>query len=177
MTTSRPTSNPLRRILDLLQSAKPAGSNSAGRTVYAAKCPSHDDRTASLSISEGQDGRVLIHCHAGCGTQNPTPRSRSRNCSTAKQKAYDGISNNDGQCAIFDCMQFLRTHQSTEQLSTETLHVLRKNHGAYRRRMPRVCAQRPRSATACAPNFVEVVGRIRTHRRLRRPVTWKTHVP
>lgn len=31
-----------------------------------ARCPSHDDDRASLSIGEGTDGRVLLHCHAGC---------------------------------------------------------------------------------------------------------------
>jgi 5S rRNA maturation endonuclease (ribonuclease M5) len=31
-------------------------------------CPAHDDREPSLSISEGADGRVLLHCHAGCST-------------------------------------------------------------------------------------------------------------
>jgi hypothetical protein len=29
-------------------------------------CPNHDDRHPSLSIAEGDDGRVLIHCHTGC---------------------------------------------------------------------------------------------------------------
>ena len=29
-------------------------------------CPSHADSTASLSVSAGNDGRVLLHCHAGC---------------------------------------------------------------------------------------------------------------
>jgi antitoxin (DNA-binding transcriptional repressor) of toxin-antitoxin stability system len=29
------------------------------------RCPAHDDKTASLSISEGRDG-LLLHCHAGC---------------------------------------------------------------------------------------------------------------
>ena len=33
---------------------------------YAALCPSHNDHTKSLSICEGDDGRVLICCHAGC---------------------------------------------------------------------------------------------------------------
>jgi hypothetical protein len=33
---------------------------------WMAKCPAHDDGTASLSISEVADGRILIHCHAGC---------------------------------------------------------------------------------------------------------------
>jgi hypothetical protein len=31
-----------------------------------ARCPAHDDRKPSLSIGEGQDGTVLVHCHAGC---------------------------------------------------------------------------------------------------------------
>jgi hypothetical protein len=33
---------------------------------YEARCPAHDDRHASLSVSRGDDGRVLMHCHAGC---------------------------------------------------------------------------------------------------------------
>lgn len=35
---------------------------------YQAKCPVHDDRVASLSISNG-GGKILLHCHAGCDTQ------------------------------------------------------------------------------------------------------------
>ncbi|MGC4114488.1 MAG: toprim domain-containing protein [Myxococcales bacterium] len=31
-----------------------------------AKCPAHEDGQASLSVCEGEDGRVLIKCHAGC---------------------------------------------------------------------------------------------------------------
>jgi hypothetical protein len=31
-----------------------------------ARCPAHDDSNPSLSVSEGADGRVLLHCHAGC---------------------------------------------------------------------------------------------------------------
>lgn len=30
------------------------------------QCPAHEDRTASLSLSEGRDGRALLKCHAGC---------------------------------------------------------------------------------------------------------------
>ncbi len=29
-------------------------------------CPAHDDSNPSLSISRGDDGRILLHCHAGC---------------------------------------------------------------------------------------------------------------
>jgi putative DNA primase/helicase len=33
---------------------------------YQARCPAHDDRVASLSVSEGRDGKVLVKCFAGC---------------------------------------------------------------------------------------------------------------
>ena len=33
---------------------------------HMAKCPAHEDRTASLSINTGDDGRVLLRCHGGC---------------------------------------------------------------------------------------------------------------
>jgi hypothetical protein len=35
---------------------------------YKARCPAHNDTNPSLSISEGKDGRILIHCFAGCQT-------------------------------------------------------------------------------------------------------------
>jgi Protein of unknown function (DUF3631) len=35
-----------------------------------AKCPAHDDGTASLSVSEGADGRILVKCHAGCSAES-----------------------------------------------------------------------------------------------------------
>jgi len=34
------------------------------------RCPAHDDKTPSLSVSEGHDGRALLHCHAGCATSD-----------------------------------------------------------------------------------------------------------
>lgn len=38
-----------------------------GKTRWVARCPAHEDRSPSLSIGEAEDGRVLIHCFAGCG--------------------------------------------------------------------------------------------------------------
>ncbi len=33
-----------------------------------ARCSAHEDRVASLSLSTGDGGNVLLHCHAGCQT-------------------------------------------------------------------------------------------------------------
>ena len=34
---------------------------------WMARCPAHNDRQSSLHITEKPDGRVVFHCHAGCG--------------------------------------------------------------------------------------------------------------
>lgn len=54
------TSEPVARVLSRVQGAKPNGRG------WMARCPAHDDRTPSLSIAQGDDGRVLLKCHAGC---------------------------------------------------------------------------------------------------------------
>ena len=36
---------------------------------WSSKCPAHPDRTPSLSIREGADGRVLLKCFAGCSPE------------------------------------------------------------------------------------------------------------
>ena len=40
---------------------------SVGDGKWVARCPSHEDSTPSLSITEKSDGRILIHCFGGCG--------------------------------------------------------------------------------------------------------------
>jgi len=37
---------------------------SVGRWI--ARCPAHEDKSPSLNIREKEDGRLLIHCFAGC---------------------------------------------------------------------------------------------------------------
>lgn len=37
---------------------------------HTALCPAHDDRSASLSFAEGDDGRILLNCHRGCSFQD-----------------------------------------------------------------------------------------------------------
>lgn len=37
---------------------------------WKARCPAHDDNKASLSVGVGDDGTVLIHCHADCEAED-----------------------------------------------------------------------------------------------------------
>ena len=36
---------------------------------YMAKCPAHDDKQASLSVSQAGNGKILLKCHATCPTE------------------------------------------------------------------------------------------------------------
>lgn len=51
---------PSELVLSKLSTAKPNGNG------WKARCPAHEDRNPSLSITTGDDGRALIHCHANC---------------------------------------------------------------------------------------------------------------
>ena len=57
----------LKQLLTMLQGV--SGPNSSGE--YTAKCPAHQDRTASLTVTaknSPKDGkeRIYLCCHAGC---------------------------------------------------------------------------------------------------------------
>jgi len=54
---------PVETLLSKLPGAKKAGNG------WAARCPAHHDRKASLSVSVGDDGTALLKCHAGCSTE------------------------------------------------------------------------------------------------------------
>jgi hypothetical protein len=54
---------PAERLLERLDGVRPNG-----KSRWTARCPSHADKTSSLSIREIDDGRVLAHCFGGCTT-------------------------------------------------------------------------------------------------------------
>lgn len=55
---------PIENFLSRLEAVK-------GRSgAFTARCPAHNDRGPSLAIREADDGRVLLHCFAGCETES-----------------------------------------------------------------------------------------------------------
>jgi hypothetical protein len=46
--------------------AKTLRARRSGAGQWMTRCPAHDDSSPSLSIREGRDGCVLVHCWAGC---------------------------------------------------------------------------------------------------------------
>lgn len=52
----------LDELLTRLEAVKKAGNG------FVARCPAHQDRSPSLTVGEGTDGRILMKCQAGCET-------------------------------------------------------------------------------------------------------------
>lgn len=52
--------SPILAILGKFDKPKKTGDQ------WLVRCPAHADKKASLAIMEGDEGRVLLHCHAGC---------------------------------------------------------------------------------------------------------------
>jgi putative DNA primase/helicase len=56
--------DPLEAVLQHLSGIVKAGKN------LKALCPAHGDKTPSLSVATGDDGRVLLHCFSGCSVES-----------------------------------------------------------------------------------------------------------
>lgn len=52
----------IQDLLTRLEGVKKTGAND-----WIARCPAHADKRPSLTITEKDDARVLIHCFGGCG--------------------------------------------------------------------------------------------------------------
>jgi putative DNA primase/helicase len=57
--------------------ARALGGRKAGSALMA-RCPAHQDRNPSLSITDAKGGKVLVRCHAGCDQRQVIAALRSR---------------------------------------------------------------------------------------------------
>lgn len=98
----------LDRVLERLDGHKPSG------TGYSARCPAHEDHRQSLSLAEGDDGRVLLTCHAGCDLEA---------ICAAMQMTPDGLfeKNGNGNHA----REILATYDYTDEAGEPLFQVVR----------------------------------------------------
>lgn len=66
------TSFSIGRLVDALEGRR------SGPHSWMAKCVAHEDRTPSLSIGVGGDGKLLFKCHAGCAQDAVMDALRAR---------------------------------------------------------------------------------------------------
>lgn len=64
ITSTRHTVDPVPELIARLKDVEETKSG------WQCRCPSHEDDTASLSVSRGDDGRALVFCHAGCSAES-----------------------------------------------------------------------------------------------------------
>jgi len=112
-----------------------------GRKVgngWMSRCPAHDDRTPSLSIRDGADGKVLVRCHAGCDQEHVIatlrarglwPDSGTRPCLVSAPRAHpqrqldnDDVKRTDVALAIWEAAQPAAGTLAENYLNSRGLH-------------------------------------------------------
>lgn len=56
----------VQRVLHILHRLRNVRRSRSG---WIARCPAHQDRSPSLAVSEGNRGRILLHCFSGCSVE------------------------------------------------------------------------------------------------------------
>lgn len=83
--------------------AKRLGKAAKSGDGWKCQCPTHDDRNPSLSVRDAENGRVLVHCHAGCHANDVIGALKSRglwpSASTGHRAAAKGRNVEEGDFA------------------------------------------------------------------------------
>ena len=51
-----------------------------GPNGWQTHCPAHGDENPSLSLNEGEGGKILVYCHAGCDQTEVIQALMDRGC-------------------------------------------------------------------------------------------------
>ena len=68
-----------------------------------ARCPAHEDRHASLSVSEGDDGRILVKCFAGCAAEEVVSAMGLKLSDLFKSQNVGGRGGHTPQASVQPC--------------------------------------------------------------------------
>ena len=98
---------------------------SGNGTQFSARCPAHEDGTASLSVSEGKDGRTIVHCHAGCRTEDVLAK-----LNLTLANLFNGEPQRNGKA------QITATYDYTDEAGALLFQVCRFEPKGFRQRRP-----------------------------------------
>lgn len=80
---------------------------------FTAQCPTHDDKHNSLSVSRADDGKILLHCFAGCESETIANALGlhmrelfSRNGHTRAQIVATYDYTDEGGAMLYQCVRF-----------------------------------------------------------------------
>jgi len=98
---------------------------------WMARCPCHMDNNASLSISEGSDGKALLKCHAGCRQDELMARVRGMGLDLGGRRPASA------DVATYDYRDRNGTVRSAEAMHRKTISAVYTAVAASRRRRTR----------------------------------------
>jgi len=105
---------PLNRVLEALAAKGCQIKGSGGQ--FMAQCPAHDDEHESMSVTEGEDGRVLMHDHAGCETESIVKALGLRfvDLFPPKTAGSNGHASNGHKAALPRIIHYIRDYNGVE---------------------------------------------------------------
>ncbi len=109
----------IEQVLARLHQVKKVGDR------WSAQCPAHGDRQSSLSIAEGQEGRVLLKCFAGCDVSQIVQAAgltMSDLFLDREKRDENPASQRDNRATVEGCT--LAQYSAAKQLPIEFLHTL-----------------------------------------------------
>jgi hypothetical protein len=104
-------------------------------TAWMARCPAHDDRNASLSIRDSDNGKVLVRCHAGCDQVQVITKLRFRGLwyeRSIPTKLNSPATSSSAHSAKGECGLGRQRAQALWQESTPIVGTLAENYLAKR---------------------------------------------
>jgi putative DNA primase/helicase len=93
---------------------------------YVACCPAHEDANPSLSIRDGDDGRILVHCFASC----------PQDAVIAKLKALGVWPEHERREYPLEWGQLVRTYEYTDEHGNVLYQVCRFEPKGFKQRRP-----------------------------------------
>jgi predicted P-loop ATPase len=99
-------------------------------------CPAHDDNTESLSVTEAKDGKVLIHCHAGCDTDSVLAAVGLTFADLSPDGATHTNGNGNGTKKRSKLGSIIATYDYTDEQGTLLYQATRHDPKDFRQRQP-----------------------------------------
>ncbi len=119
---------PVELILSRLPDAKRNGHG------WQARCPAHEDQNPSLSIADGDDGRALLKCHAGCATEDVVAALNLRMVDLMPVAAGNERA---PQAAPVDNGRIVTTYDYRDERGDLLFQVVRMEPKTFRQRVPK----------------------------------------
>ena len=120
--------DPVELILSRLPDAKRNGHG------WQARCPAHEDQNPSLSIADGDDGRALLKCHAGCATEDVVAALNLRMVDLMPVAAGNERA---PQAAPVDNGRIVKTYDYRDEHGDLLFQVVRMEPKTFRQRVPK----------------------------------------